>query len=96
MALDVALEKAQKGMMGKKPQPNPTAENALKLKDRELQNQGQMIANLKKDNATLRSKMDTEVGLDKLMKYENANFHTGQQKSRRTDRIFKYWLQSNG
>jgi len=31
-----------------------------------------MIANLKKDNATLRNRMDTEVGLDKLMKYENA------------------------
>jgi hypothetical protein len=31
-----------------------------------------MIANLKKDNATLRNRMDTEVGLEKLMKYENA------------------------
>jgi chromosome segregation ATPase len=32
----------------------------------------QQIANLKKDNATLRNRMETEVGLDKLMKYENA------------------------
>jgi len=31
-----------------------------------------MIANLKKDNATLRNKIDTEVGLEKLMKYENS------------------------
>jgi hypothetical protein len=31
-----------------------------------------MIANLKKDNVMLRSRMDTEVGLEKLMKYENA------------------------
>jgi hypothetical protein len=44
----------------------------LRIKDKELSNQTQMIANLKKDNATLRNRMDTEVGLDKLMKYENA------------------------
>ena len=31
-----------------------------------------MIANLKKDNATLRNRIDTEVGLEKLMKYENS------------------------
>lgn len=31
-----------------------------------------MIANLKKDNSTLRNKIDTEVGLEKLMKYENS------------------------
>jgi hypothetical protein len=31
-----------------------------------------MIVNLKRDNATLRNRMDTEVGLEKLMKYENA------------------------
>lgn len=31
-----------------------------------------MIANLRKDNGTLRNRMDTEVGLEKLMKYENA------------------------
>ncbi len=44
----------------------------MKVKDREIQNQSQMIANLKKDNVMLRSRMDTEVGLEKLMKYENA------------------------
>jgi hypothetical protein len=44
----------------------------LKVKDREIQNQSQMIANLKKDNVMLRSRMDTEVGLEKLMRYENA------------------------
>lgn len=31
-----------------------------------------MINNLKKENAMFRNRMDTEVGLDKLMKYENA------------------------
>lgn len=32
----------------------------------------QMVANLKRENANLRNRMDTEVGLEKLMKYENA------------------------
>ena len=32
----------------------------------------QMVANLKRENANLRNSMDTEVGLEKLMKYENA------------------------
>jgi hypothetical protein len=31
-----------------------------------------MVANLKRENANLRNRMDTEVGLEKLMKYENA------------------------
>jgi len=44
----------------------------LKVKDKELANQNQMIANLKKDVSTLRNRMDTEVGLEKLMKYENS------------------------
>ena len=73
-ALDAALEKAQKNLTTKKAQQQapPDFDNILKIKDKEISNQNQMIANLKKDNATLRNRMDTEVGLDKLMKYENA------------------------
>ncbi|TNV85371.1 hypothetical protein FGO68_gene10437 [Halteria grandinella] len=73
-ALDAALEKAQKNLTTKKAQQQapPDFDNILKIKDKEISNQTQMIANLKKDNATLRNRMDTEVGLDKLMKYENA------------------------
>jgi len=39
--LDAALEKAQKGLAGKKTQaqPPPDFDNALKVKDREIQNQ---------------------------------------------------------
>jgi DNA repair exonuclease SbcCD ATPase subunit len=44
----------------------------IRIKDKELANQNQMIANLKKDNNTLRNRIDTEVGLEKLMKYENS------------------------
>ncbi len=68
------MEKAQKGLAGKKAamQAPPDFDNQLRIKDREIQNQNQMIANLKKDNAMLRGRMDTEVGLEKLMKYENA------------------------
>ena len=72
-ALDAALEKAQKNMLGKKHvQPPPDFDNILRVKDKEIQNSMQQIANLKKDNFTLRNRMETEVGLDKLMKYENA------------------------
>lgn len=60
-------------MMGKRTQqPPPDFDNILKIKDKEIQNQNQMIANLKRDNSMLRNRMDTEVGLEKLMKYENA------------------------
>lgn len=72
MALDVALEKAQKNLTSKKQVVAPDAQQVLKVKDKEIQNQNQMIANLKKDNATLRNRIDTEVGLEKLMKYENS------------------------
>jgi len=44
----------------------------VKIKDKEISNQNQMINNLKKDNSTLRNRIDTEVGLEKLMKYENS------------------------
>jgi hypothetical protein len=44
----------------------------LKVKDKEIANQNQMIANLRKDVSTLRNRMDTEVGLENLMKYENS------------------------
>lgn len=72
-ALDAALEKAQKNLTSKKAQQAPPDfDNILKIKEKEISNQTHMIANLKKDNATLRNRMDTEVGLEKLMKYENA------------------------
>ena len=58
--------------MGKKNQAPPTVDSMIRIKDKELANQNQMIANLKKDNNTLRNRIDTEVGLEKLMKYENS------------------------
>ena len=50
----------------------PDFDNILRNKEREMTNQNHMINNLKKDNSMLRNRMDTEVGLEKLMKYENA------------------------
>ena len=44
----------------------------VKIKDKEISNQNQMINNLKKDNSTLGNRIDTEIGLEKLMKYENS------------------------
>lgn len=58
--------------MGKKNQAPPTVDAMVKIKDKEISNQNQMINNLKKDNSTLRNRIDTEVGLEKLMKYENS------------------------
>jgi hypothetical protein len=47
-----------------------------------------MIANLKRDNQTLRNRMDTEVGLEKLMKYENA-LKEAQQRNQELIREIK-------
>jgi DNA repair exonuclease SbcCD ATPase subunit len=58
--------------VGKKNQAPPTVDAMVKIKDKEISNQNQMINNLKKDNSTLRNRIDTEVGLEKLMKYENS------------------------
>ena len=52
----------------------------LKTKDRELANYEQIIANLKKDNQSLRMKVDTDAGIERQMQLE-ANLREAEKRN---------------